>query len=598
MPQFRNSFISIILCLALFTCEKPDFPSLDIDYPILTTLDATEIDETGVSLSADMSIPEEVIVSRFGFIIESETVRFTISLSRWKDQNNFNYRHTSSLVDGEKYTYWPFAVTENYRVNGEKKEFVSQGGAKPEILDFYPKNAGVNDQITIIGRHFDQHQTRVSLSDDLSNLPPLVRSAGLIKADIDTIRFTLNNRALAFTDIRLSVISGGETITADQILSMERPKVTSINTRKGFSAETQFSFFVENINMIDLPDVTVLMKDAEDPNATFKPALILSKSLEGIVFVSNISNKAGKKDVVVKLLDGVEVPLGEIELVSRWEKIADIPSNEEIVYATTVNDQIYVFVGQEFLNYNTNTGTWTNLENYPGSYDSSLRTNFTSGDYIFFFTGEGDDFYRYNTTTSTWEELREIPYSVRFSAASGVIGSEFFGYGASGNLNNSPLFKYDINRDSWSRISFSISRENSNIYIRSTPVIHNEQLYLVEFPSSNNNRRLSIHTVKETVNRFELSSTVSISDFSELTFHNIQGIPLAASFGNQLLLRNTVANRFLATYNFDTELLSPLSPYITTEIDLSFGSNDQTYGITGRNNGNFNEIYRYISELN
>lgn len=600
MLRINNIFILALLFLFCLSCEEEqDLPVLNKDYPVLVTKEASDIDESGVTLSAQITVPDGEIITSFGFEVRLGRAPIRIDISGWKEIEDFSYRLASNMIAGDEYEFKPFAVSSNYTVYGEPMTFTSQGQLGPEIMDFYPKQATVFDEITVIGRNFNLNQVILRLGNDRRLVNSGGRTSQLINGEVDTVRFIPGTQALGFENLSVSIVSDGITSTASQPLELIKPEITDINRRKGFAAESEFSISLNNISLDGLTGLQVGFREGGSPGATLEPAKILGVSDNTITFKSEVSTGTGMKDLFIYPLPNLEINAGTIELAPRWEKISELPSDTEQDLAAVIGGKVYFLSREEFWQYNPVTNTWTGLETYPGNNVFGAQVAFAIDNYIYYGLGFYNDFYRYDTNTGVWQRLNDAQVLLSVDIQNAVISGKY--YALSQNNGRRLKFTYNPENDSWTRDDIDLPRSFRYFDQAAPNFVFNNSFHFVNGPRSSENGGINIYKVDLTNNEtsFSLIETLASSPF------DIDGVTsnnLGAFIDNKAIISiglGTFSARGVSLlYDLSTKEASALSPILTTEMYKTFETDGELYGIRLYPGGTeMNELYKFKKEI-
>lgn len=599
MIRIKNAFLTAVLILLCFACEEEQqLPILNKDYPVLITNEASDIDESGVTLSAQISVPEGEIITSFGFEILLGRELTRIDISAWKEISDFSYRLASNMVAGLEYEFKPFAISASHTVYGEPMTFTSQGQLGPEIIDFYPKQATVFDEITVIGRHFNLNRVILRLGNDPRSVTSGGRSALLINGEIDTVRFVPGTPALGYENLNISVISDGITATADQPLELIPPEVTDIDSRKGFAAESEFSISLNNLSLEETPDLQIGFREAGNSAGDFEQAKILSILDNTIRFKSQAKTGVGIKDLFIYPLENLEIAAGSIELVSRWEKVSDLPTDTEQDLVAVIDGKAYILSRNEFWRYDPTSNTWEGLNTYPGNNIFGAQVYFAIDNYIYYGLGFYDDFYRYNTSSGTWQRLNDTRILNSVNRLGAVVSGRYYEIG--NEFGNRVRYAYDPATDNWSREGFSYPSDFRYLALGAPRFVYNNRFYFVNGPNSSKTGGVNVYHVDFSNDdvTFNLEHKFSSAPFE---IDGVTSNDVGAVLGDQAIISIGLGTSTLRgvsiLYDLITEEISPLSPIITTELYHTFEINGELYGLRYHPGGDqMNELYRFREE--
>ena len=162
MKLIIKLFLLILITAILINCGKNTISSRP--YPRLNTLNVTSITEQGVIFNAEIFDKEDFEIISYGFVW-SESENPTIENYESKiysenfDSKNFSSVITTRLKAGKKYFVRSFLKTNDFTVYGDNVSFLSLGNNGPNLIDFMPIEANLNEPIMIIGQNFGNNIT-------------------------------------------------------------------------------------------------------------------------------------------------------------------------------------------------------------------------------------------------------------------------------------------------------------------------------------------------------------------------------------------------------------------------------------------------------
>jgi N-acetylneuraminic acid mutarotase len=172
-----------------------------------------------------------------------------------------------------------------------------------------------------------------------------------------------------------------------------------------------------------------------------------------------------------------------------WQQLPDFPSyNRHHPFYFSIGKDVYVGMGhgsvevdgwvvyKDFYKYDTESGSWTRLNDFPGE-ARVAGTQFTYNGKGYVLHGEGEDhqlledgeFWEYNPTNDMWEQLTSVPGGSRWAPGTFIVGDTV--YTVAGSTTN-----YYDRKDMWSYHFEPISStenlpKNTSISISPNPVI-------------------------------------------------------------------------------------------------------------------------------
>ncbi|MCI5056589.1 MAG: T9SS type A sorting domain-containing protein [Flavobacteriales bacterium] len=147
----------------------------------------------------------------------------------------------------------------------------------------------------------------------------------------------------------------------------------------------------------------------------------------------------------------------------QWEQMANTPFNRDHGIGFSLNGMGYLLTGgattggstKDFYQYDPNTNTWLQLNDYPGPNRGYGIGDTWDGKLYFGFglnTGYMNDFWSYDAVSDTFEQLPSCPCAGRLHPALvAVNGKVFMGAGSNGNGDLNDWWEYDINTKTWTQ---------------------------------------------------------------------------------------------------------------------------------------------------
>lgn len=162
MKSFVNNLCISLLLFIAFSCDE------EINKPVFQTLDVSELSTEGVTLNGRFQVSGNQNITDYGFIwaehAEPEISDASYSFHGKPVVGKFQYRVADGLKNGTKYYVRAFVKASNQTVYSNIVSFTALGSATPVILDFNPTSGGANDTVTVIGDHFGENLTSLSVS--------------------------------------------------------------------------------------------------------------------------------------------------------------------------------------------------------------------------------------------------------------------------------------------------------------------------------------------------------------------------------------------------------------------------------------------------
>lgn len=144
-------------------CDKEDDYPFSKPYPVIETNETAQVDQRGVTISANLLSRGNQEITDFGFMWEGKGIKYQYSLLGKTSLDDFKLYITSDLNKGTEYTYRAYAKTADLLLLGNEARFISNGTEAPEIHSFYPRTARRGDLISIRGKNFSVGEYRLDV---------------------------------------------------------------------------------------------------------------------------------------------------------------------------------------------------------------------------------------------------------------------------------------------------------------------------------------------------------------------------------------------------------------------------------------------------
>ncbi|MEN8248019.1 MAG: IPT/TIG domain-containing protein [Bacteroidota bacterium] len=230
MNRKYRIILILIVAVIFFMCEdkKEVTPR---DYPRVSTLDVTDITDSGALFSGEIIYPGKGPITEHGFLWrkysdpEYDNSEKKVIAEQISD-GKFSASISSNLISRTKYKVRAYAKNDDYFVYGKTVEFVSLGSAGPKISSFEPSTGTWGDTVKILGNNFSYlvnnnyvtigstHSKVVSASDTLiyAIVPDKLKTSGKVKVIVaGNASESLEDFELAQTEISSIYPTTGKT---------------------------------------------------------------------------------------------------------------------------------------------------------------------------------------------------------------------------------------------------------------------------------------------------------------------------------------------------------------------------------------------------
>jgi hypothetical protein len=567
----------LLLCLAIFACSDPQFP-IPKSYPVLYNSGATDINESGATLTATLSLPAGEEIIEFGFLVQENSEVFQIPLESWKSTNDFTYRLTSDLVGGQRYVFRPYAKTADQDLIGGTKSFVAQGKSTPEILDFFPKTGTIQTPITIIGKNLSALNTQLYFEGN-GRGGRLLLANELIKGDVDTIRFRMGYQSLYNGIDAINIFSDQTELALPGTLQLLEPAITGIDKTRGFLGETEFTLSFENFDPSQPGVFSIGFRDAAESGPQFQAGRLVNADETSYTFTSGSSTLPGDKNIIFRLGPDIEYQLEGFNLVSRWERIGQFPGSSFPLFSKVFNNEVFVFTDRGLWVYNLSTGQWRQKDSHPGNISLLRRLNFAVGDDVFSaeILGQGA-VNRFDTDSETWSQLSDIDFLQNSNGLGIERGNRFHFLSAA--ETNPKYITYNAISDSWTQANLNIPTQVPPITGREPNFTRNGELYFLPNPE-NNNWKLFKADISGNSPLFSQVSEFSTPDLngSLASFYRGNVLQTDEQAIITVAIRTANITWYSWVYDFASGELKRTDNYITQDLFSEFTHESNAYGI-------------------
>ncbi|WP_339811322.1 IPT/TIG domain-containing protein [uncultured Imperialibacter sp.] len=532
---------AILICFNGCSSEV-EFP-LKKDYLVLETLPYEALDKRGVTLNAKLVGEHTGNISEVGFIWGD--VETSFKYPTILEKNAFSLRLESDLSNGKDYGYQAYVKIDSLLLLGNRLIFSSLGTIDPTIGDFYPKSGFVGDTVTIHGNYFSLNRERieVTLNDYVCQI---------VSADVKHISVIVPYNIVYHSgQLPLKVQSGNTQIMAKESFLIEGFQITEVNPDHGIVGET----------LIDISGITIETM----PNSI--EVYFGNHKAEEVTRIGNTIRarlpyqmSSGSYQVSVKLDSTQVISNSTIEVLSRWQKINDFPSDGRVLGnlipvgnvayylfgSTSLNSDIYF---NEIWRYSFDSDEWALQGNFPGQARGGAIT-FNINGIIYYglgVTGANgffNDFWKYNPAVNQWTRLKNFtgPPKVKsqFLSMSGngyVIGSSYYDGGIK------EIWRYDPALDQWDMLGeIGIANGINN---QDATFTYKGEIYVVDI-SNPKSRPVKVF-------KFSPGTPSIFEEIATLPFGPpaIQTMPIVFVLNNKLYLENT--SRFQTKTGWQTE---------------------------------------------
>lgn len=454
------NFILLLFATVFFwQCQK-DAEIQPKDFPFVVTNEATQIDSTGVTFSAEILDFGKEEITEFGFIWSGERGEYIHSLKETGNIKDFNFRLTSDLKDEEVLTYKAFIKTKANTVYANTIDFVSNGSKMPVINDFYPKEGYDSTKITIVGSNF-------SYKPENNHVMINGLEVKLIQSSFDTLAFIIpENNMNGSAEIVVQV--GEKKVVAKEKFQITGPVITDISVKEGYSGDF---IIIEGNNLYKRKEVSLFFGKLKSS------ILEISDTKIKAVIPSNYINAFKEYKAKIKFTVNEKLTESNEDFLIKpsWHKKNGLGlwlSNSQIV---TYNNMAYVLEEHRPImhQYDPVADKWneiTSTANPTVGHEKSLQI--VIGDSLYFVGGNIDfvpsnKIWVFDFAQKKWYKKRNLPFSF-IKATYFILENKVHVITNEGrhwicdfaNEKYVELIKFPEKFDEWSYFGYSFTSEN------------------------------------------------------------------------------------------------------------------------------------------
>ena len=204
------------------------------DYPMVRTLEVTNITESGATFVGEVYEEGNVEITEHGFTWALSRPEVTaderVLLGSFSGTGRYDAEISTALEEGITYQVCAFVKAGEYTVYGDTVKFMSLGSGAPEVTGFTPHAAGWGDTVAVTGRKFSYRNITNKIYVDDKLCMPFYASDTLL-------RFVLPLEVVRPSS-SLSVNLLGNVSTAADKLILINPELYGFNPFEGHWGDT------------------------------------------------------------------------------------------------------------------------------------------------------------------------------------------------------------------------------------------------------------------------------------------------------------------------------------------------------------------------
>jgi len=418
--------VSLILIILLAGCEK-EAEILPKNYPYLLLNDVSLIDEQGVTLSGRSFNQNNISVIDYGFLINA--VNTTSNYARkislgYNLESEFEKRVTNDLAQGEEFYVKAYAVTSEYTIYSETKQFKSVGCLPPKINAVSSDSAKSGTLLKIFGSNFSESNNGNSVF--FNEVPAIVKES---TQDTLTV-YCPNTQITKQVEIKISVAEQEDKLNKSFKLITPWKRLDDFpGEPTAFSGQFQneesgFYFLGgrpeqhENKQLWELNSQTYKWSDypnfSEGNRKLPFGFTIAGESFMGLGFFVDLNND------FINYRD-----IWKLDLVNKtWDRVADYPGlinkpAENYPYFI-LNNELYMLAfyntdDHELWKYNPISNQWTEMPVPLELWGHYFSDGFTYNNNGYLIEVDGHNYsrysfsiWKYNTSTNSFSKLDSV----------------------------------------------------------------------------------------------------------------------------------------------------------------------------------------------
>ncbi|MBN2611504.1 MAG: hypothetical protein JXB00_08105 [Bacteroidales bacterium] len=461
----RNLFYILII---LTTCCEKEASVKPKDYPFILNMEITDINSSGVNVTATISDLGSDSIMEYGFVWNTlaptiDDYRFTIFDT--PKEGKFSATINNCLNSNIKYLIRPYIKCKKTLVYGECQEFISLGSLPSAINSFEPLTAKAGEEIKIFVDNINSNPEKTSILFNNLNATILRINQSEITTEVPflyenaVISIITGDNKFTFND-SFKIITPWSKVRYPEDFEFQVypfPSAFSINGKGYFCSgnlgDTNSTFYEYN------PSDLFWTKKRDFPGIVRDGAISYSLNCKGYLGLgSGIGEEIWEYD-----------PLSD-----NWGKIADFPGEGKIgALCFPVDSCVYIGLGRrnnsseilpELWEYNQNTLKWTKKADFPYETDFIVYGTVIDKKIYVGFGPNINELYTYDPNADLWELVGSCPEEGSYL----VTGFSIDGIGYFHFTRNSftrTIWKYYPDNNLWEKAIVSPSNYTKSIII-------------------------------------------------------------------------------------------------------------------------------------
>ena len=475
MKNLKRCYFILLIVLVVCSCQKDEL----MVPPVIDVKAASDITNTTAVINAKITEVGSEPIFKYGFVwaegydeistLDDGTIQY---LEGSPNEGVISFE-LKNLDQGKFYSYNAFIQT-------EKETYMdrSDGGftmAQPEITDINPKEGSGGTKVTITGKYFTANKDAVSLkfgSDE----------AEILEASENEITFIAPDGYAGDKDIELKLVVNG--VQSQSEITFKYLRYFTLN-KEYIRSDQSIGVFVSgylpmnwetnraDINFKingELCEVISEWPGDKGYTVTVKTPKDLQPGVADLEVTSGSGYKYYNKDNTLTVLPP-----------DTWLKKNNLPDKKMGQgVGFTKGDFAYVLTDRKLYQYSSANDSWSLHKEILSLQDKKADAIGLIDEELLIL--QGKTLKSFNFIGDYSMARAEFPGEERNGAVNFVVNNNFYyGLGYIGDVFQNDLWKYNIDKDEWTRLSACPSRGESTKYYRDYAIVKDKEVFIGKF---------------------------------------------------------------------------------------------------------------------
>jgi len=470
-------FYYLVLFVSLFVsgCDKDEA----FVVPEIITTEVTEVTNTTAVMNAEIIESGSEPILKYGFVwhegyedvssLEDGTVEY---LNGEPKEGKISFE-LKNLDQGKFYSYNAFVQTaKEIYMNRYDSGFAM---AKPEITDISPKEGAGGTVVTITGKYFTSNKNAISL--ELGS-----NEAEILEASESEITFIAPEGSAWSKDESLHLVVNGVNSQSEMAFKyLDYFKLSSEFIRSDQPIEVLISGGLPINSETDRADINFKI------NGKLCELFYSWHGDKGYTIYMQTPKdlQPGEASLEVTSGDGFKYYNKGNRLTvlpsDTWLKKNNLPEKQMgNGFGFTKGDFGYVLSNRKLYQYSSTNDSWSLYKEILSLQDNQADAIGLIDEDLLIL--QGKTLKSFNFMGDYSQARAEFPGVLRKGAASFVVNNTFYyGLGYNGDVFQNDLWKYNIDKDEWTRLSDCPSRDESTAYYRDYTFVKDDEVFIGKF---------------------------------------------------------------------------------------------------------------------